>query len=189
MYYDDSLTQYNNDPAKAQQLLAEAGYSNLSLTLLYTSTNKTMESEAIYIQSKLAEVGITVELYPLDESTYKNKTKDKTATDYDLMLSFYTLGAEPSLYGDILKSDSASNYGNVNDAELDALWEKGNSIPNGEERESVYKEIQQTVNDNMYIYPIAYSKGFYAVDKAYGGFEDVILQTIYYDYSKAYKIQ
>ena len=41
----------------------------------------------------------------------------------------------------------------------------------------------------MYIYPIAYSKGFYAVDKAYGGFEDVILQTIYYDYSKAYKIQ
>ena len=90
---------------------------------------------------------------------------------------------------DILKSDSVSNYGNVKDEELDALWEKGNSIPNGEERESVYKEIQQIVNDNMYIYPIAYSKGFYAVDKAYGGFEDVILQTIYYDYSKAYKIQ
>lgn len=189
MYYDDSLTQYNNDTAKAQELLAEAGYTNLSLTLLYTATNKTMESEAIYIQSKLAEVGITVELYPLDESTYKNKTKDKTATDYDLMLSFYTLGAEPSLYGDILRSDSSSNYGNVHDEDLDALWEKGNSIPNGDERESVYKEIQQTINDNMYIYPIAYSKGFYAVDKAYGGFEDVILQTIYYDYSKAYKIQ
>ncbi|MCI7814073.1 MAG: ABC transporter substrate-binding protein [Lachnospiraceae bacterium] len=189
MYYDDSLTQYNNDQAKAQQLLAEAGYSNLSLTLLYTATNKTMESEAIYIQSKLAEVGISVELYPLDESTYKNKTKDREATDYDLMLSFYTLGAEPSLYGDILKSDSRSNYGNVRDEELDALWDKGNSIPNGEERENIYKEIQKITNDNMYIYPIAYSKGFYAVDKSYGGFEDVILQTIYYDYSKVYKIQ
>lgn len=188
LYYDDTLTKYDNDVEKAKALLAEAGQSKLSLNLLYISTDKVMESEATYIQSKLAEVGITIELYPLDEATYKNKIKETDSTDYDLMLHYYTLGEEPSLYADILGSSSRSNYSRVQDKALDALWEKGNTVSNQTEREAVYKEIQKTVNDNMYVYPIAYSKGFYAVDKAYAGFDKFLLKTIYYDYSKLYKI-
>ena len=43
---------------------------------MYISTDKTMESEALYVQSALANVGITINLLPTDESTFKNKTKD-----------------------------------------------------------------------------------------------------------------
>lgn len=54
---------------------------------------------------------------------------------------------------------------------------------------AIYAQIQNTINDNMYIYPIAYSNGFYAVSKNFGGFDECLLKTIYYDYSKIYSVQ
>ena len=188
LYYAKPDNTYDNDPAKAQELLSEAGKTSLSLNLMYISTDKTMESEALYVQSALANVGITVNLVPTDESTFKNKTKDPECTDYDLVLSFYTLGEEPSLYADMCSSDSRSNYSRIKDTDLDALWEKGNSTADETERGEIYKEIQNTINDNMYIYPIAYSNGFYAVNKEFGGFDECLLKTIYYDYSKIYTL-
>lgn len=189
MFYDDSLTKYDNDVEKAKSLLKEAGYANLKLNILYISTDKTMESEATYIKEKLADVGIELEMYPMEESTYKNKIKEKDSKDYDLVLQFYTLGEEPSLYTDIMSSGSRSNYSNVKDSELDSLWVKGNATADKAEREQIYKEIQTKVNDNMYLYPISYSNGLYAVNKSYGGFDQALLKTIYYDYSKIYQIK
>ncbi|MDD3797542.1 MAG: ABC transporter substrate-binding protein [Lachnospiraceae bacterium] len=186
LYYTEPENQYNNDPVKAQELLAQAGKTDLSLNLMYISTDKTMESEALYIQSSLANVGITINLLPTDESTFKNKTKDPVCTDYDLVLSFYTLGEEPSLYADMCYSESRSNYSRISDADLDALWDKANMTADAAERGEIYSEIQNKISDNMYIYPIAYSNGFYAVNKKFGGFEDCLLKTIYYDYSKIY---
>lgn len=188
LYYAQPENVFDNDLEKAKELLAEAGQESLSLNLMYISTDKTMESEALYIQSKLAEAGITINLLPTDESTYKNKTKDPEATDFDLTLSFYTLGEEPSLYADICYSSSLTNYSRINDAELDALWDEGAMTADDARRTEIYTEIQSIINDNMYIYPIAYSNGFYAVDKEFGGFEDCLLKTIYYDYSKIYTI-
>lgn len=188
-YYDANLTKYDNDVSKAKQLLQQAGKSSLKLNILYISTDKTMESEATYIKQQLTQVGIDLELYPLDESTYKTKIKDTSTTDYDLLLHYYTLGEEPSLYADIMSGNSRSNYSHVKDAALDALWQKGNSTSDTAAREKIYEEIQKRINENMYIYPIAYSKAFYAFDKNYGGYDQAILKTIYYDYSKLYKIQ
>ena len=133
------------DADKAQELLSEAGKTNLSLNLMYISTDKTMESEALYVQSALANVGITINLLPTDESTFKNKTKDPECTDYDLVLSFYTLGEEPSLYADMSSSDSRSNYSRIKDTDLDALWEDGNSTADETKRGEIYKEIQNTI--------------------------------------------
>ena len=187
MYYTENLEKYDNDVEKAKKLLAEAGKSDLKLNIMYISTNKTMESEALYIQSKLAEVGITIELKPMDEATFKNKIKETDTMDYDLVLSFYTLGEEPSLYADMSSTGSRSNYSRIEDTTLDDLWSKGNTTVDETERAAVYEKIQNTINDNMYIYPISYSKGFYAVDNRYKGFEDCLLKTIYYDYSKIYQ--
>jgi peptide/nickel transport system substrate-binding protein len=189
IYYNGNLTKYDNDVTKAKQLLQRAGKSSLKLNILYISTDKTMESEATYIKSQLTQVGIDLELYPLDESTYKSKIKDKNTTDYDLLLNFYTLGEEPSLYADIMSGDSRSNYSHVKNSALDTLWEKGNSTSDNTTRGKIYDEIQKRVNDNMDVYPIAYSKAFYAFDKSYGGYDKAILKTIYYDYSKLYAIQ
>ncbi|WP_143322448.1 ABC transporter substrate-binding protein [Clostridium sp. HBUAS56010] len=187
LFYKGDLTKYDNDQAKAKQLLEEAGQSDLSLNIMYISTNKTMENEALYIQSKLAEAGITIQLKPMDESTFKNKIQETGSKEFDLVLHYYTLGEEPSLYSDISSSDSRSNYSRIDDETLDELWKKGNTVSDEAERALLYEEIQTRINDNMYIYPIAYSNGFYAVDQRFKGFDQAILKTIYYDYSKIYQ--
>lgn len=189
LYYDDSLTRYDNDLDKAKELLQEAGVSNLNLTLLYSTSSDINENAAVYIQSQLANVGITVTLDPQEDSIYKNSIQAENSTDYDLVLQKYELGAEPSLYADILSSGSRSNYSHVNDPDLDALWKEGLSLPNGDERKAVYQQIQELVNDKQYLYPIDYTNGFFVLSNKFGGFDDFLLQTIYYDYSKLYQVQ
>ena len=119
----------------------------------------------------------------------RTRPRTPTCTDYDLVLSYYTLGEEPSLYADMITSDSRSNMSHVKDTDLDALWTEGNSTADETKRAEIYAQIQNTINDNMYIYPIAYSNGFYAVSKNFGGFDECLLKTIYYDYSKIYSVQ
>lgn len=187
LFYKADLTKYDNDVEKAKSLIAASNKKNIKLNLLYISTNKVMDGEANYIRQKLADVGIEVNLTPIDEATYKNKTKIVDNKDYDLLLHFYTLGEEPDLYKDIASGGSRSNYSHFTDKALDDLWTKGAVEPDDAKRAEVYSQIQQTINDNMYVYPIAYSNGFYAVNNNYGGFDKAILKTIYYDYSKIYK--
>lgn len=186
LYYTDDVTKYNNDPEQAKALLEEAGKSNLTFNLLYSTSADEQEKEAIYLQAKLAEVGITVKLEPQEASVYSNALNVEHSDAYDLILSNWELGAEPSLYADIISAGSRSNHANVDDAELDALWGDGLLVPDGEERQQIYHDIQNRINDQQYIYPISYSNGFYALSNKFGGFDDFLLQTIYYDYSKLY---
>ena len=92
-------------------------------------------------------------------------------------------------FADMVYSGRRSNYSRIEDSELDALWDKANMTADEEERRGLYEEIQTRINDNTYIYPIAYSKGFYAVDNQFKGFDECLLKTIYYDYSKIYSVQ
>ena len=188
LYYDDSLTKIDNDPEKAKELLKDAGAENLELKLLYSTSSDINENTAVYIQSKLADVGITVTLDPEEDSVYKNSIQEENNTSYDLVLQKYELGAEPSLYADILSSGSRSNYSHVNDENLDSLWNKGLSVSNGDERKEIYRQIQELVNDNQYLYPIDYTNGFFVLSDKYTGFDDFLLQTIYYDYSKLERV-
>lgn len=189
LYYTDVNTKYDNDVEQAKALLKEAGQENLSLSLLYSTADPAMEKEALYIQSKLGEVGITVTLDPQEDSVFKNTLQEQNSTAYDLVLENWELGAEPSLYADIIKTGTRSNNSNVNDADLDALWDKGLTTPNGDERQQIYSDIQNMVNEKMYIYTISYSNGFYALSNDFGGFDDFLLQTIYLDYSKLYAVE
>jgi peptide/nickel transport system substrate-binding protein len=77
---------YERDAAKAQSLLAEAGVSNLELTL--TTTNaEPFQAAAQVIQAQLAEVGITVDIETVDDATFNDigghvKTRDLTLVSY-----------------------------------------------------------------------------------------------------------
>lgn len=184
LYYDDSLTHYDNDTAKAKELLAEAGVSSLDLSLMYSSSSDWAEKAALYIQSKLAGVGINVTLNPQADTVFANAVQEENSTKYNLVLNNWELGAEPSLYADIITIGSRSNYAHVADEELDALWTKGLVTPDGEERAAIYSEIQNTINDQQYLHPLSYSNGFYAISNELTGFDDFLLQTIYLDYSR-----
>ena len=70
--HDPSLSAYPFDPAKARDLLREAGYPNgLAITLI---TPEDLEAQATVVSKMLEQVGLTVEVQILDPGTYNKKT-------------------------------------------------------------------------------------------------------------------
>ncbi|HZL63551.1 MAG TPA: ABC transporter substrate-binding protein [Thermoleophilia bacterium] len=68
--HQDGKTYYTYDPAKAKQLLAEAGFPNGFKTTFYADNVDPMPKLAQSVQSDLAAIGITASLKIMDRATY-----------------------------------------------------------------------------------------------------------------------
>lgn len=66
-------TQYNYDPAKAKQLLQEAGYKNEPITFKYGSGNAAVNQYSQVIQSALSDVGLNVQIETLEINTIRQQ--------------------------------------------------------------------------------------------------------------------
>lgn len=64
-------TVYNYDPAKARQLLSEAGYKNEPVIFKFSSGNAAYSSYAQAIHSMLREVGLNAQIETLDPNTLR----------------------------------------------------------------------------------------------------------------------
>lgn len=188
LYHTKELPTYDYDAAKAKELLASAGVSNLKLRLAYVNSNKPQTSQALYIQQKLKEVGIEVELQPLDPAAYSKKSQNMQNTDYDLSFGGYIMGYEPDAYKSLYVSTEPYNYSHYSNKDFDELWSKAAVENDTAKRGELYKKIQQTVADEAIIYPIAYTKSTIAIDKKYGGLKEAVTKPVvmFEDLSKIY---
>ncbi|MDT4963872.1 MAG: peptide/nickel transport system substrate-binding protein [Pseudonocardiales bacterium] len=119
---NDALT---NDPAKAKQLLTEAGYPNgFSMTLAYpTSGSGNMIPGPMneFLQAELAQIGVKVKLIPLEWSTllsdyYAGKVS-ANANAVCISLGFLPQDG----WAVYFQSDSLFNVGHLKDPVLDSL--------------------------------------------------------------------
>ncbi|WP_413451330.1 ABC transporter substrate-binding protein [Georgenia phoenicis] len=77
-WFTDLSGVHAHDPAGAQALLAEAGVEDLTITLDYVAGD-TEGTIAQLLQSDLAEIGVTLELNPIDDATWYQRIY----TDHD----------------------------------------------------------------------------------------------------------
>ncbi|WP_217597612.1 ABC transporter substrate-binding protein [Cohnella sp. GbtcB17] len=188
LYQTNDVPTYDNDVAKAKELLQTAGVSNLKLRFIVTSGNKVQEAISLYVQQKLKDVGITVELSSMDASAFVAKFTDPKATDFDLVVSGYIMGFDPDAYSMLFTSDGSSNYSHYSNPEVDELFKQGAGEGDAAKREEIYKKAQTIVAEDAAIYPIAYTKTIVALDKRYGGLDQAVLKpvVIFEDPSKLY---
>ncbi len=110
--YDPNTPQYTYDPAKAKQLLAEAGYPDggFELAMTYASDDAFGSKLAPVLKENFADVGVTLDLQPLlwEQSWAKAKGPAKDRQDlfevvwwpgypdgYDTLYSLYHSEEEP----------------------------------------------------------------------------------------------
>lgn len=136
---------YERDVEKAKEYLAKAGLESLDLRLdLQDTTEDRIWAEII--QQNLAEVGINVELNPMDSSTYWTTTFGEQAVENnELMVSGYSMQPDPAWATMWFTCDQVGvwNAEAWCNEEYDELHRKAMVTLDPEERAELYIEMQK----------------------------------------------
>jgi len=149
MGYSDDVEKYDNNIEKAKELLKNSGVKDLKLTIAFGTHKSQLETTALVVQSNLKEIGIDVELKPMEKSAYFAKLNNPSSIDFDLGLNGYVMGNEPNDYAPLFLSGNMSNYGGYENKDLDAKFIAALKETDKAKRDEIYKEIQQNLALNQ----------------------------------------
>jgi peptide/nickel transport system substrate-binding protein len=160
--YSTDVKQYTYDLDQAKALLKEAGFENggFSLTLTYASENSTEEAFAPLIKDSFAQIGVTVEIQPMQfsEQWALAKTDPANAQDIFLLLYWptYSDAGGDNLYS-MMYGEAEAPHLNVTkfnlsywyNADYNKLWDEANALSGTDLSASLvkYTEAQNLMVD------------------------------------------
>lgn len=149
--------EYEYDPERARELLAEAGFEDGLSTTLYSPSGRYLQDIQITeaIQSQLAEVGIDATIETLEWSAYLDKTREP-AGENDVPVALLGWGtvtgdADYGLYALFHTSQhvpDGSNRAFYSNPVVDDLLDEARVTPDPSVRESLYADALQIVRDD-----------------------------------------
>lgn len=149
------------DPAKATQLLAEAGAAGLTLRLAITE-EQTASAEAI--QQGLQRAGIAVTILPMDENAYASEVRAGDGTAYDLALSSWQPDI-PSADANLTPLFDSSQIGGGNynvsrysNAAVDQAMLEASSTLDAAQAQERWAAIDEQIMQDAPVVPLIYSK-------------------------------
>ncbi|AWC20838.1 putative D,D-dipeptide-binding periplasmic protein DdpA precursor [Aminobacter sp. MSH1] len=153
---------YNRDLEKAQALLAETGLTGLtfSFTCLNDATSLAVAQIA---QANLAEVGITLNINPMDSGAYWALGADNASKDLELTLIPYTSKFDPSFQTQWFLGSQVGlwNWQHWNSPEFDKLHQQGVETLEKAQREAIYIEMQKLLDESASCIWITHGRNFF----------------------------
>lgn len=155
---------YSYDPEKAKALLAEAGYPDGLDAGSLKTTAGTMEKVSQVIQSNLATAGINISLEIVELTTFST---DLSGGNYTLGITAASIGYDFSMYSIAYMSQSIGsfNFARYNNPEVDALFAQALSTADNTERNELYKEITNIIQEDAVYAPVLFPSGGVAYQK------------------------
>ena len=153
------------DPARAEELLAEAGAVKqggiwmldgepLEIEILTYSSRAALPPTAEITQAFLQQIGITATVSVGEYGASNDAIK---AGEGDMFLQAWVMlpqGDPGSILGFLLSTDGGSNAGNYSNPALDALLVKGQTTFEQAAREAIYDEVQQIIATDVPLLPV-----------------------------------
>jgi len=155
--YNDAIDDYPYDPAKAKQLLTEAGYPDgfeVTLYVMPVSRPYMFDPPKIgeAIQSYLAAVGITVKFYQVDWGTYLQETEE--GNHQMCLLGWTGDNGDPDNFMNVLYGanacsiGTAGNYAFYNNEENQELLSAALATYDEGKRATYYKKAQEMIHED-----------------------------------------
>ncbi|MBI3966444.1 MAG: hypothetical protein HY329_12500 [Chloroflexi bacterium] len=182
--YNPNLKARPYDPAKAKQLLAEAGHPNGFTITMDSPQGRYYRDKDVAeaVQGFLSQVGIKVQLNPLQAGVWLDKLYSGTWGPMNL----WSIQDAPAY--DLAFTMELFRKGNVRkiaaDDKFDELHLKTFTTLDPAERDKAYRELSQYIFDQAFIVPIYHEPGLYAASPKV---RDVtFLPSTYMEVKKAY---
>ena len=157
--YDGNVKKYNQNVEKAKKLLAEAGYPNGLDIELWCMDDGPRVDMCVIIQDQLKKIGINVEIKIFEFGAYVSKTALPNKELY--FLSWNSSGdGDVALYP-LFHSTQHGAPGNrsfYSNPKVDELLDRARVSVDEKERNSLYKEVQNILQEDLAIYALAYPK-------------------------------
>ncbi len=150
--YHVEQTPYTYDVAKAKELMKEAGYPSGFKATIWGSNNTEDMKGMQFIHQQLAQIGIDVEVMPMEEGTLSNsiynvqKPEDATINMWYVNWSSFDIdGATKNLFHSKFAPPISANTAYYNNPKVDELLEKGAAEVDSNKRGEIYADLQKTI--------------------------------------------
>ena len=153
--HDGNVRKYEHDPARARQILDDAGYKEVNGVRFHitmkTATEETGRLMATIFQQQLREVGIAVDIRSFEFATFFS---DVTRGQFQ----FYTLrwiggNEDPDIFEYVYSSSrfppNGANRGFYFNPRVDALITAGRREPDQNKRKEIYSHLQQVLAEDV----------------------------------------
>ncbi len=143
---------YNQNIEKAKQLMAEAGYADGFETTIAVGLLDDINATGEILQKQLEQIGIKATIQNLESGQYVDAWKNRT---HEMMVGRNGAGTDPNrAVAFFFSSTGSANVWGYSNPEVDELCNQGKVTVDEAERETIYKEAQKLiVNDvpNLFI--------------------------------------
>lgn len=162
--------KYNFDPAKAKQLLQEAGYKGEPVKFKFASGGAATSQYAQVIQSSLAQIGINVEIEPLERNTF---LKQLALGQYQMSTGIWVGGnQDPIFLNDLFTTKkipgekvSCCNRSRYSNADVDQLIDQAFNSTNRDQAKESYFKAQEIISNEVPMLPLWYPANMVVANK------------------------
>jgi peptide/nickel transport system substrate-binding protein len=166
-------TKYSYDPAKAKQLLQEAGYKGEVIKFKFASGNQAVNQYAQYIQSSLKNLGVTVELEPLESQTVLESLK---TGQFQMNTSIWVGGnQDPIFFRDLFASTdfpdrklNGRNRARYSNPEFDKIIDEAVKTTDRVKAKELYTKAQDIISNDVPLMPLWYPSSIVISTKRIG---------------------
>lgn len=168
-----SFDLYKYDPAKAKQLLADAGYpKGIKIKLLYRPSSEGSRKSFETAKQDLSKAGFDVQGVPSPDADFYTKYLQVPAVAkrgvFDLALAgwgadWYGVGSELSYFKPLFSGKPSfppigSNYGQYDSAKTNSLIDQAVAAKTADESQALFQKVDQQVMKDAAFFPITNPK-------------------------------
>ena len=183
--FTDQVTKYEYDPAKAKELLKQAGLPNGFTMKVYMSSSETMKMTAEIIQEQWRKIGVNMDVEIVDHSTYHSmirKDANPVIAYNCARIPICDIYMTQFLHSNSIvgKPTAVTNFSHY--TAIDDFLDQARMETDPEKQKKLYAEAQKKVLEDCVMIPTVIRPNFNGARRPYVDLGYNFKASMFYDY-------